>query len=57
LSGVNGTIGTVFVVLAIGTLIGTLYLSGSVAAIIYYGVAIISARFFYVTVFLLALDA
>jgi Na+:H+ antiporter, NhaC family len=55
LSGVNGTIGTVFVVLAIGTLIGTLYLSGSVAAIIYYGVAIISARFFYVTVFLLAL--
>lgn len=54
LSGVNGTIGTVFVVLAIGTLIGTLYLAGSVAAIIYYGVAIISARFFYVTVFLLA---
>jgi Na+:H+ antiporter, NhaC family len=54
LSGVNGTIGTVFVVIAIGTLIGALYLSGAVAAIVYYGVAIVSARFFYVTVFVIA---
>jgi NhaC family Na+:H+ antiporter len=29
-SGVNGAIGTVFVIIAIGTVIGTLYLSGSV---------------------------
>jgi NhaC family Na+:H+ antiporter len=53
-SGVNGSIGTVFVVIAIGTVIGTLYLSGSVAAFIYYGAEIISPRFFFVTVFLIA---
>jgi NhaC family Na+:H+ antiporter len=52
--GVNGTIGTIFVILAIGTVIGTLYLSGSVAAFVYYGSAIISPRFFFVTVFILA---
>ena len=34
-SGVNGAIGTVFVIIAIGTVIGTLYLSGSVAAFVY----------------------
>jgi len=51
---VNGSIGTVFVIIAIGTIIGALYLSGSVAAFIYYGVAIVSPKFFYVTVFLLA---
>ena len=52
--GVNGAIGTVFVILAIGTVIGALYLSGSVAAFVYYGVAIISPKFFYVTVFMMA---
>ena len=52
--GINGTIGTVFVILAIGTVIGTLYLSGSVAAFVYYGVAIISPKFFFVTVFIFA---
>jgi len=53
-SGVNGAIGTVFVIIAIGTVIGTLYLSGSVAAFVYYGVAIISPKIFYVTVFIIA---
>ena len=52
--GVNGAIGTVFVILAIGTVIGTLYLSGSVAAFVYYGAAIISPKFFFVTVFIIA---
>jgi NhaC family Na+:H+ antiporter len=47
--------GTIFVILAIGTVIGTLYLTGTVANIIYYGVAIISARFYYITVFIIAL--
>ena len=47
-------VGTVFVVIAIGTVIGTLYLSGTVAAFIYYGSDIISPRFFFVTVFLIA---
>ena len=53
-TGVNGAVGTVFVVIAIGTVIGTLYLSGTVAAFIYYGSDIISPRFFFVTVFLIA---
>lgn len=52
--GINGTIGTIFVILAIGTVIGALYLCGSVAAFVYYGSAIISPRFFFVTVFVLA---
>ena len=54
LDGVNGTIGTIFVILAIGTVIGALYLCGSVAAFVYYGSAMISPRFFFVTVFILA---
>ncbi len=53
-AGVNGTIGTVFVILAIGAVIGSLYLSGSVAAFVYYGSALISPKFFFVTVFILA---
>ena len=53
-SGVNGAIGTVFVIIAIGTVIGTLYLSGSVAAFVYYGVAIVSPKLFYLIVFLIA---
>ena len=51
---INGAIGTVFVIIAIGTMIGTLYLSGSVAAFMYYGAGMINPKFFYVTVFLLA---
>jgi len=51
---INGAIGTIFVIIAIGTIIGTLYLSGAVAAFIYYGVAVINAKFFYLIVFLLA---
>jgi len=51
----SGVMGTVFVILAIGTVIGTLYLTGTVASIIYYGVAIISAKFYYITIFILAL--
>jgi len=53
-SSVNGTIGTIFVLLAIGAIIGTLYLSGTVAAFLYYGVEILSPRFFYVMVFIIA---
>ena len=51
----SGVMGTIFVILAIGTVIGTLYLTGTVANIIYYGVAIINARFYYITIFLIAL--
>jgi len=51
----SGVMGTIFVILAIGTVIGTLYLTGTVANIIYYGVAIISAKFYYITIFIIAL--
>ncbi len=51
---INGAIGTVFVIMAIGTMIGTLYLSGSVAAFMYYGVALVSPKLFYLIVLLLA---
>jgi NhaC family Na+:H+ antiporter len=53
-SSINGTLGTIFVLLAIGAIIGTLYLSGTVAAFIYYGVDILSPRFYYVIVFFIA---
>ena len=53
-NGINGVVGTLFVILAIGSLIGTLYLCGSVAAVVYYGVDLLTADYFYVTVFLLA---
>jgi len=53
--GLNGVMGTIFVILAIGTVIGTLYLAGTVASIIYYGVAIISVKFYYLTIFIIAL--
>lgn len=45
-SSVNGTMGTVFVLLAIGAIIGTLYLAGTVAAFIYYGVELLNPRFY-----------
>lgn len=54
-SSLNGVMGTIFVILAIGTVIGTLYLTGTVASIIYYGAAFISPRFYYVTIFIIAL--
>jgi NhaC family Na+:H+ antiporter len=53
-SSVNGTLGTILVLLAIGAIIGTLYLSGTVAAFIYYGVEFLSPRFYYVLVFIIA---
>jgi NhaC family Na+:H+ antiporter len=51
---VSGTLGTIVVLLAIGAIIGTLYLCGTVAAFIYYGVALVSPRFYYIAVFIIA---
>jgi NhaC family Na+:H+ antiporter len=53
-SSVSGTLGTLFVVTAIGALIGSLYLSGTVAAVVYYGVTLLSPKFFYIIVFVIA---
>ena len=53
-TSVSGTLGTMMVLLAIGALIGTLYLAGTVAAFIYYGVDLLEPRFYYVLVFIIA---
>ena len=54
MNSVGGTIGTIYVLLAIGAIIGALYLSGTVAAFVYYGVNLLSPRLFYVIVFAIA---
>ncbi len=51
---INTALGTIFILLAIGALIGTLYLTGTVAAFVYYGVQLLNPRFYYVTVFIIA---
>ena len=53
-SNINTALGTIFVLIAIGAVIGSLYLSGTVAAFVYYGVEVLNPRFFYVSVFVLA---
>lgn len=52
--GISAALGTIFVLLAIGAFIGSLYLAGTVAAIIHYGVQLVSPSFFYSFVFVLA---
>jgi NhaC family Na+:H+ antiporter len=54
MKGVNAALGTIFIILAIGAIIGALYLSGTVAAFVYYGVTLVSPRLFYLIVFVLA---
>ena len=51
---INSALGTIFILVAIGAVIGALYLSGTVAAFVYYGVELLSPRFFYIAVFALA---
>lgn len=52
--GISAALGTIFVLLAIGAFIGSLYLAGTVAAIIHYGVQLVSPSYFYIVVFVLA---
>jgi NhaC family Na+:H+ antiporter len=51
---INSALGTIFILVAIGAVIGALYLGGTVAAFVYYGVELLSPRFFYISVFALA---
>jgi len=51
---INSALGTIFILLAVGALIGSLYLAGTVPAFVYYGVAILSPTIFYITAFILA---
>lgn len=51
---INAALGTLFILLAIGAIIGSLYLAGTVPAFVYYGVELLNPRWYYITVFILA---
>ena len=48
-ASVGSGIGAIFILLAVGSLIGTWALSGTLLAMVYYGLQILSPNFFYVT--------
>lgn len=47
--GVSSGIGAIFILLAVGALIGTWALSGTLAAMVYYGVQLLNPNYFYLT--------
>ena len=48
LLGVNAAMGAIFILLAVGALIGTWMMSGTIITIIYYGVQFLNPTYFYV---------
>ncbi len=50
----NAALGTIFILLAVGAVIGSLYLAGTVPAVVYYGVALLNPKIFYITAFILS---
>lgn len=53
-NSVNAALGTIFILLAVGAVIGSLYLAGSVPAFVYYGVVILNPKIFYIATFILS---
>jgi NhaC family Na+:H+ antiporter len=51
---INSALGTIFILLSVGALIGSLYLAGTVPAFVYYGVDILTPTIFYITAFILS---
>ena len=51
---INSALGTIFVLLAVGALIGSLFLSGTIASVIYYGAEFGTPRILYILVFVVA---
>ncbi len=51
---INAALGTIFILLAVGAVIGSLYLAGTVPAFVYYGVQLLNPDWYYITVFILA---
>lgn len=49
IASVSSALGAVFILLAVGALIGTWALSGTLLAMIYYGLQLLSPNYFYVT--------
>jgi NhaC family Na+:H+ antiporter len=48
-AGVNSGIGAIFILFAVGALIGTWALSGTLVAMVYYGMQILDPNYFYMT--------
>src|SRR5690242_13554521 len=53
LEGVASGLGAIFILLAVGSLIGTWALSGTIVAMVYYGLDILSPNYFYASAALL----
>ncbi|NOE36452.1 Na+/H+ antiporter NhaC family protein [Ruegeria sp. HKCCD7318] len=51
---INSALGTIFVLIAVGALIGALFMSGTIASVIYFGAQYGSPRFLYIIVFVVA---
>ena len=49
IAGVNSGMGAIFILFAVGALIGTWAMSGTLVAMVYYGLQLLSPNFFYVT--------
>ncbi len=52
--GINSALGTIFVLLAVGALIGSLFLSGTIATVIYFGADLGTPQILYILVFIAA---
>ena len=53
-SSIDSALGTVFVLLAVGALIGSLFLSGTIATVVYYGAQFGTPQILYILVFVLS---
>ncbi len=53
-SSIDSALGTIFVLLAVGALIGSLFLSGTIATVVYYGAEFGTPQILYILVFVLA---
>ena len=49
IASVGSGIGAIFILLAVGSLIGTWAMSGTLAAMVYYGLKLLSPNYFYAT--------
>ena len=48
-SGVSSAMGAIFILLAVGALIGTWNMAGTIPSVVHFGIGILSAKWFFVT--------
>jgi len=53
IASVSSGLGAIFILLAVGALVGTWALSGTIAAMVYYGLQLLSPNYFYATALLI----